>query len=111
MKEIVPGQRALLMHREDNVAVAIQDLKAGERIEIAVGGGRDPIVVEVLQPIFFGHKVALKDIPAGGEIRKYGELMGLATTAIRKGEHVHIHNVESTRARGDRRQGSGGGIG
>jgi altronate dehydratase small subunit len=29
-------------------------------------------------------------------------VIGRATAAIRAGEHVHVHNIESTRLRGDR---------
>ena len=32
---------------------------------------------------------------------KYGEEIGMASSDIQKGEHVHIHNLESMRARGD----------
>ena len=32
---------------------------------------------------------------------KYGEEIGMASADIREGEHVHIHNLESMRARGD----------
>jgi altronate dehydratase small subunit len=34
---------------------------------------------------------------------KYGETIGLATSDISPGEHVHVHNVEGQRGRGDRR--------
>lgn len=45
--------------------------------------------------------MAIKDIPKGGEIIKYGEIIGRATANIEPGEHVHVHNVESLRGRGD----------
>ena len=35
-------------------------------------------------------------------MRKYGEVIGAATRDIRVGEHVHVHNVEGKRGRGDR---------
>ncbi|VFS54652.1 Uncharacterised protein [Leminorella grimontii] len=35
------------------------------------------------------------------EVYKYGESIGRATQAIELGEHVHVHNVESERGRGD----------
>lgn len=100
-KDIVPGQKALVMNPKDNVATAIQHLQAGERVEVARGDGQPPVVVELRQPIPFGHKLALEPIPKGEPVRKYGELIGLATAPIEAGEHVHVHNVESTRARGD----------
>ncbi len=40
-----------------------------------------------------GHKYALRDIAAGENVIKYGMPIGHATCAIRKGEHVHVHNV------------------
>ena len=50
----------------------------------------------------FGHKFALGPIAVGGEIRKYGVVVAQATQAIAGGEHVHVHNIESRRGRGDR---------
>ena len=32
---------------------------------------------------------------------KYGECIGAANTAIRKGEYVHVHNMDALRGRGD----------
>ena len=40
-----------------------------------------------------GHKYALRDIAAGENVIKYGMPIGHATCPIRKGEHVHVHNV------------------
>ncbi|GAA0464618.1 D-galactarate dehydratase [Paractinoplanes deccanensis] len=40
-----------------------------------------------------GHKVAVRDIGAGAEVRKYGQVIGRATRAIRPDEHVHTHNL------------------
>ncbi len=42
-----------------------------------------------------GHKYALRDIAAGENIIKYGQPIGHATCAIKKGEHVHTHNVKT----------------
>lgn len=42
-----------------------------------------------------GHKYALCDIKAGENIIKYGNPIGHATTDIKKGEHVHSHNVKT----------------
>ena len=42
-----------------------------------------------------GHKYALRDIAAGENVIKYGMPIGHATCAIRAGEHVHVHNVET----------------
>jgi altronate dehydratase len=42
----------------------------------------------------FGHKIAIKNIEEGGAIIKYGVKIGVTITEIKKGEHVHIHNVD-----------------
>ncbi|MBR5157505.1 MAG: altronate dehydratase [Clostridia bacterium] len=42
-----------------------------------------------------GHKYALYDIKVGEQIIKYGFPIGVATTEIKKGEHVHTHNIKT----------------
>ncbi len=42
-----------------------------------------------------GHKYALRDIPQGEDIIKYGYPIGHATVDIKKGDHVHTHNVKT----------------
>ena len=39
------------------------------------------------------------------QITKYGEEIGQATANIKAGEYVHVHNLESIRARGDWEKG------
>ncbi len=42
-----------------------------------------------------GHKYALCDIKKGENIIKYGFPIGKATTDIKKGEHIHTHNIST----------------
>ncbi len=42
-----------------------------------------------------GHKYALCDIKKGETVIKYGQIIGRATTDIKKGDWVHTHNVKS----------------
>ena len=42
-----------------------------------------------------GHKYALCDIKAGENIIKYGNPIGHATIDIKKGEHIHTHNMKT----------------
>lgn len=88
---------ALRISERDNVAVALEVIEAGRVVELP--GAR--VVARATIPS--GHKVALVDIPAGQPVIKYGSPIGLATAAIAAGDHVHVHNVESTRGRGDKR--------
>jgi len=90
--------RAIVINPKDNVANALVDIEKGEVVEIFTSR---TLSVKVKSDIPFGHKFAVRDIPKGGEIIKYGEVIGRATKDIREGEHVHVHNVESLRARGD----------
>ena len=100
---------AIALRDVDNVATALRDLLAGE--EIVVGVLDRTVVVHVRQPIEFGHKLAMADIPKGANILKYGEVMGRATQAIPAGAHAHVHNIESLRGRGDlEAKGAGNGV-
>ena len=40
-----------------------------------------------------GHKIAVRDIAADAPVRKYGQVIGVATAPIAEGEHVHTHNL------------------
>ena len=97
------GKRALIMHPSDNVATAVEEIQPGDDVAIpATGAVR---ALRATEPIPFGFKIALEDIPRGEIIRKYGETIGKASLAIAKGALVHIHNLEGTRARGDLAKG------
>ena len=60
----------------------------------------DGRAVRLLQAIPFAHKVAVKPIPQGQPVYKYGEPIGLATADIAEGELVHTHNLKSNRGLG-----------
>ena len=42
-----------------------------------------------------GHKYARRNIKKGEEIIKYGQPIGIAQSDIKKGEHVHSHNLKT----------------
>ena len=90
---------AIMLRENDNVATALRDLVAGE--EIVVGVQEHSLRVRVGQPILFGHKLAVTEIGQGDHVLKYGEVIGRATQTIALGMHVHVHNIESLRGRGD----------
>lgn len=90
--------RAIVLSAQDNVATLIDAGRKGEDVELSgERGGRIVLAADVP----FGHKLALDTIRPGANILKYGEVIGRATTAIAPGEHVHVHNVEALRGRGD----------
>jgi altronate dehydratase small subunit len=90
---------AIALREIDNVATALREITAGE--EIVVGVLDRTVSVHVRQAIPFGHKLAMTDLSQGTDILKHGEVMGRATQAIAAGSHVHVHNIESLRGRGD----------
>jgi altronate hydrolase len=74
---------------EDDVAVALRDLAAGERVDV------DAATIELRESIPRGHKCALRPINLGAPVRKYGQIIGRATADIETGAHVHTHNVST----------------
>lgn len=93
--------RAIVLHAGDNVATLID---AGARGETCSLQGEANGQVVLREDVPFGHKVCIRDTPAGGDISKYGQVIGKAAKGLAVGEHAHVHNVESARGRGDRVQ-------
>jgi hypothetical protein len=93
----------LVMHPEDDVAVALRDLPAGEA-RLRSGEAVAPLILLAAVPL--GHKVARRPLARGDRVRKYGAVIGEATSDIAAGEHLHVHNMRSLRAR--RSDGAGG---
>lgn len=91
---------AILIDPADDVATAFAPLKAGASVTLRSGETRHDVVL--LADIPAGHKFAVVNVAAGAPIRKYAASIGRATRAVRAGEHVHLHNLESLRGRGDR---------
>lgn len=92
-------KRIVVLNDADNVATSLAPLDAQSRIEVTLNGERR--TVTVLDSIPFGHKLAIRKMARGDEVLKYGEVIGRASETIEPGRWVHVHNVESARARGD----------
>lgn len=75
---------SLKAHAQDNVATLLDEQVVCTTIESGL---------TIDQGIPFGHKVALCVIDKGGEVIKYGVIIGHATSVIGQGEHVHVHNI------------------
>ncbi len=80
----------LLINPADNVAVCLDNMPAGHNANIEGG-----VEVTLLEDVPVGHKVALVDIKKGEDILKYGYPIGHASEDIKKGSHVHTHNVQT----------------
>ncbi len=89
--------QSFLVHApEDAVGVAVRDISPVPAVRGRVLGG-DEILLEVVEAVPLGHKVALRDIPAGERVVEYGLPIGRATRDITAGQHVHVHNLKGER--------------
>ena len=74
---------------QDNVAVALRALAAGE--VVMLGEAR----IRIARAVAIGHKIAATPIAAGEKIVKYNCPIGSASAPIAPGDYVHTHNVAS----------------
>lgn len=79
-----PAPVLLRLHPADDVAIARHAIAAGTDLGDGLTAAGD---------VPRGHKVALTGIAQGAPVLKYGQVIGVATAAIRAGEHVHGHNL------------------
>lgn len=87
-----------LMHEDkDTVGVAVVDIKAGKKVSGRSLHGKAKPQLKALMDIPLGHKIALRDFKAGDTVVKYGEDIGKIVATIKKGEHVHVHNLKTKR--------------
>jgi hypothetical protein len=86
---------ALVLDPADDVAVLIRAGAPGETLVLggAVVEGR----VALVEAIAKGHKVALRDLPAGATVNKHGAVIGRLVAPVGRGAHVHVHNLVSLR--------------
>lgn len=98
-------KRAIVIDEQDNVANLIGDGRQGETVRVEGPGLETEIVLA--DDIPANHKFACRPIEPGQDVIKYGARIGRATRAIAVGAHVHVHNVESLRGRGDRAPAAG----
>ncbi|MDR2509645.1 MAG: altronate dehydratase family protein [Spirochaetaceae bacterium] len=80
----------IVINEADNAAVALEPLEAGFEFEYRGARGR------LLEAVGRGHKFALRDIAAGGDVIKYGAAIGAAVSAIPRGAHIHVHNLKTS---------------
>ena len=82
----------------DSVAVVVvEGLKAGERLTGLILDEDRTIVLESLEDIPIGHKIALKDMAVGDTVVKYGVDIGKVVQPIKRGQHAHVHNIKTKR--------------
>lgn len=87
------AQAVLQLASIDNVAVALRTLAPGESVaepDSVLSG------ITASERVMKGHKIALTDIAAGSRVIKYAQLIGVASSNINAGDHVHTHNLAFT---------------
>lgn len=80
----------IIMNSEDNCATSLSEIPKDDEVEL-IGGN----IIKINQTIPFGHKFALRKINKGDIVKKYGEIIGIATKNIERGDWIHIHNIKS----------------
>lgn len=75
------------IHPNDNIAVALQDLKAGEKISV------DHNTIKLQEFIPQKHKFTLTDLVEGDLIKMYGVTVGKINTSLPKGSKISTENT------------------
>jgi (2R)-sulfolactate sulfo-lyase subunit alpha len=88
-----------VVHEEgDGVGVVVvEGVKSGQELSGWIMEDDKDIKVTAKNDIPIGHKVALQDYREGDTVIKYGVDIGKVVQPIRKGEHLHVHNVKTKR--------------
>jgi altronate hydrolase len=79
--------RTVLLHPRDDVVIATGALARGATVETSRGA------ISLDRSIAPGHKIAIRSRETGQTVRRYGRVIGVASSAIRPGDHVHVHNL------------------
>ncbi len=91
-------KHSILLHeKDDDVGVAVVDLKKGANAGAVTLEGQAAGSVKMVDDVPLGHKVALRDLAKDKEVIKYGRPIGKVVKAISKGAHVHVHNLKTMR--------------
>jgi (2R)-sulfolactate sulfo-lyase subunit alpha len=87
----------LIIHDEkDNVAVVvIETTKKGQDCSAWIMENDKTVKISSIAEIPLGHKIALQDLKEGDTIIKYGHDIGKVVKSVKKGDHVHVHNVKT----------------
>jgi len=87
----------IIIHDEkDNVGVVVIDSTTKDQeYSCWIMENNKTIKIQSPNNIPLGHKIALKDFKQGDTILKYGHDIGKVVASIKKGDHVHVHNVKT----------------
>lgn len=84
-------------HRDNVGVVVVENLKAGTELCVVVTEDNSELAAVSNQDVPIGHKIALRDLAVGDTVIKYGQDIGRVVAPVRKGDHVHTHNLKTKR--------------
>ena len=87
----------IIIHDEkDNVGVVvIEKIIPNQEYNCWIMENDKSAKIQSINEIPLGHKIAMSDLNEGDTIVKYGHDIGKVVKSIKKGEHVHVHNVKT----------------
>lgn len=77
--------------------VVVEGLKANQECTGWIMQEDETVTFKVLNDIPIGHKIALRDFAVDDTVIKYNTDIGKVVAPIKKGEHLHVHNVKTKR--------------
>ena len=90
------GTDIIIHDKKDNVGVVvIVKIKPNQDCNCWIMENDDSKKIQSKNEIPLGHKIAMADLKEGDTIIKYGHDIGKVVKEIKKGEHVHVHNVKT----------------
>jgi (2R)-sulfolactate sulfo-lyase subunit alpha len=84
-------------HRDNVGVVVVENLAADTDLLCVVTEDNSESRAINNQDVPIGHKIALRDLAVGETVIKYGHDIGRVVAPIRKGDHVHTHNLKTKR--------------
>ncbi len=87
----------IIIHdKKDNVGVIVIDkITPDQDCNCWIMENDGTVTIKSKSEIRLGHKIAMIDFKEGDTILKYGHDIGKVVKPIKKGEHVHVHNVKT----------------
>ena len=87
----------IIIHDEkDNVGVVvIEKITPNQNCNCWIMQNDKSVQIQSINEIPLGHKIAMIDLSINDTILKYGHDIGKVVKSIKKGEHVHVHNVKT----------------
>ena len=94
----MPTTHFIVHEKRDNVGViVVENVRPGDELTGWLMEGDETIELRAEDAIPLGHKIALRDLPEGETVVKYGHDVGRIVQAAGKGRHVHVQNARTKR--------------